>query len=73
MCHKVDREKSILGPELEKPKLNALKGEGGRVGGVRMDVENVSNSFCDGRLEALDAWHEKPLRLKRTSIRVELW
>jgi hypothetical protein len=41
MTRRVDREKSIFGTELEEPRSE----EGGeKWEGVRMDVENVSNS-----------------------------
>jgi hypothetical protein len=42
-------------------KLWRRRGEGGREGGhgVRMDVENVSNSLR-WRLEGFDVWRKKP-------------
>jgi hypothetical protein len=41
MTRRVDREKSILGTELEEPRFEE---GGGKWEGVRMNVENVSNS-----------------------------
>jgi hypothetical protein len=66
MTRRVDRERSILGTELEEPKI----GRSGR-GGDGECVENVTHGLPWRLMETLHAWRLGPKkRLKRPGARV---